>query len=329
MQRKIYENRDITIPSGLNVMIAISSYVIAGFCLWGAAHSTTILAKLLFAIAFSYVGNTIFSLLHESVHKVFSSSSKLNYIFGNLSAAFFPTGFTLQRAFHLGHHRRNRTDYEMFDMYYSTDLKPLKYLQWYFVITGFYWTSAPIAGILYLLAPGLLKVKVLRSKDPRVQHMSADAMLAGIEKINTKYARVELLFTLLFQASLFYFLGLNFWSWILCYWCFAINWGSLQYADHAWTPRDIKNGAWNLKVNPVVHWIFLHYHHHKAHHQNPFVPWLHLHRFVDFKEHRPTHFGIWLKMWKGPTPATSETPPLPLDQKFEDVLYQGLKEQVR
>ncbi|MBY0517834.1 MAG: fatty acid desaturase [Bacteriovoracaceae bacterium] len=322
MARGVYLGKEITIPGTLNIFIALSAYSLAILCLYFAATSNTLWTYLISTLCFSYIGNTLFSLLHESVHRVFHPNKTLNDLFGVFSAAFFPTGFTLQRAFHLGHHRRNRTDVEMFDMYYPSDSKLLKRLQMYTILLGFYWTSAPIAGLAYLFAPWLLNIPLLRSPDPRIQRMSADAMLSGIEKVNPLKARAELLFTLLFHLALGYFMGLSFWKWLGCYWAFAINWGSLQYADHAWTKRDIRHGAWNLKVNPIVHWIFLHYHHHKSHHENPQVPWIHLHKFVDFKEERPTHFSIWLKMWKGPT-LTQESSPKALDKSFEDALYES------
>ena len=315
-------NRDLKLPSTLNVFIALGAYSIAILCLYFASRAEGIAEYLIAAICFSYIGNTIFSLLHESVHRTFHKSSWVNDLFGHFSAAFFPTGFSLQRAFHLGHHRRNRTDLEMFDMYYPSDSKFLKFLQMYTILLGIYWTSAPIAGLAYLFCPWLLRIPLLRSPDPKIQRMSADAMLKGIDNVPAVRARMELLFTLLFQIALALVLGLSFWKWLGCYWAFAINWGSLQYADHAWTKRDIRHGAWNLRVNPIVHWIFLHYHHHKAHHQHPQVSWIHLHKFVDPKEERPSHFQIWLKMWKGPT-LTTEANPKELDQQFEASLYQA------
>lgn len=318
--RHLYLGHDITIPGTVNIFIALLAYSVAILCFWFAARAQVWWQYLIAAVAFSYVGNTIFSLLHESVHRTFHVDRRLNDFFGVLSAIFFPTGFTLQRAFHLGHHRRNRTDVEMFDMYYPSDSRLLKFLQLYTILLGFYWTSAPIAGLAYLFCPWLLNVPLLRSPDPRVQRMSADAMLSGIETVNPWRARAELLCTLAFHVALAQVLGLSFWKWLGCYWAFAINWGSLQYADHAWTKRDIRHGAWNLRVNPVVHWIFLHYHHHKAHHQHPQVSWIHLHKFVDFTEERPSHFEIWARMWKGPTP-TEEPRPAALDETFEAALY--------
>ncbi len=37
-------------------------------------------------------------------------------------------------------------------------------------------------------------------------------------------------------------------------------------ADHAFSPRDVVNGAWNLRVLPWTRALALNYHHHKAHH---------------------------------------------------------------
>ena len=95
-------------------------------------------------------------------------------------------------------------------------------------------------------------------------------------------------------------------SFAICYAAFALNWSSLQYADHAWSELDVKEGAWNLRVNKVVQWLFLNYHHHKAHHQHPDVPWVHLHHHVDFSEPRPSFFRIYLSMWRGPRPMPED-----------------------
>lgn len=314
----------IPIPGRLNIFIALAAYSIALGCLYGATQATEWWQVGLYALGFAFIGNTIFSLLHECVHRIFHRNRQLNDFFGQLCAMFFPTGFFFQRAFHLGHHRRNRTDVEMFDMYYPDDSRVLKFAQLYTVLLGFYWTAAPLGGILYLLSPRILDGSLFRSQHKYVKPMSMDAMLSGLDHVNVGRVRFELLVTLLFQVALFLVLGVSFKAWIICYWAFAMMWGSLQYADHAWSVRDIRKGAWNLKVNKLVQFIFLNYHHHLAHHEHPYVPWVHLHKFVDFNSERPSHFKIWLKMWKGPT-LTEERNPQALPQDFEKVLYQGLE----
>lgn len=313
----------IPIYGRLNICIAFFAFGICLTALVMASHAETVYGLAFWAVLFALFNNTIFSLLHEAVHLNFHPSRRINRFFGQLCALFFPTGFQFQRAFHLGHHRRNRTDVEMFDLYYPGDNYFLKFVQLYTILLGFYWTSAPIGGFLYLISPKILQLPVFRSQKPEMQAMSMDAMLSGLDHVNPSMVRRELLFTLLFQLSLFFVLGLSFKAWIVCYWSFALLWGSLQYADHAGSVRDIRNGAWNLKVNKVVQYIFLNYHHHLAHHQYPYVPWVHLAKFVDFSAPRPSHLQIWLSLWKGPR-LTEEKSPQKLSDEFERTLYQGL-----
>jgi fatty acid desaturase len=75
--------------------------------------------------------------------------------------------------------------------------------------------------------------------------------------------------------------------------------------SHAWSELDVINGAWNLRINPLVQALFLNYHHHRAHHQNPRVSWRHLHSLIDQSKPRPSFlriYLIYLMMWKGPRP---------------------------
>jgi fatty acid desaturase len=271
--------------------------------LWLVAHTDLLIVRVLGAIAFSYVNNTLFSLLHEAVHGVFHSSDALNALFGRWLAAFFPTSFTLQRFFHLGHHSRNRSAAERFDYIGPGENVLLKNLQWYGILTGLYWLLPPLSCLVYFVAPRAFSSRLFQSDDALWSRQSgADAMVDHIERLPSGTVRLEILFSALWQVSLFWILDLNWSAWALCYAAFAINWSSLQYADHAWSPLDPLEGAWNLRVNRVVRWLFLNYHHHRAHHANPKVPWIHLPALVDRGEPRPSFLRIYLSMWRGPRP---------------------------
>ncbi len=75
-------------------------------------------------------------------------------------------------------------------------------------------------------------------------------------------------------------LDLDLVGWLACYWAFALNWSSLQYTDHAWSPRDVHEGAWNLRFRPITQAIFLNYNLHLVHHRDPTIPWIDLPRHV-------------------------------------------------
>jgi fatty acid desaturase len=81
-----------------------------------------------------------------------------------------------------------------------------------------------------------------------------------------------------------------------------VNWSSLQYTDHAFSSLDRQEGAWNLRVNPVVRLIFLNYHHHLVHHREPGIPWTELPRLVRPEDPSPSFWSIYLRMWAGPRP---------------------------
>ena len=130
-------------------------------------------------------------------------------------------------------------------------------------------------------------------------------MFAGLESAPKRTIRLELLFTIAVQIALFVLLDLTFAGWAICYGAFAVNWSSLQYTDHAFSKLDVRDGAWNLRVNSLTRLLFLNYHHHLAHHRHPHVPWIHLWRYVDPAEAQPSFWSIYWRMWRGPQPLPS------------------------
>jgi fatty acid desaturase len=294
---------DLRIPARLNVALAVTAYAAAAGCLWAASRGGP--PALLAAVAYSYVGNTVFSLLHESAHGIFHPRRAVNDAFGCVSAALFPTGFTFQRLCHLGHHRKNRTDAELYDYYRPGQSRFLGWYRLYGLLLGFYWAAIPVGCFLYLVVGRLLTSAPFRLV---ARPMGLQARLEDLARAPEARVRLEILFTAAVQAALVLGLGLTLTGWLLCYVAFALNWCALQYTDHAWTVRDIRNGASNLRVNRVVQYVFLNYHHHLAHHQHPWVPWLHLHRFVDFDAPRPSFLRTYLSLWLGPRPTTEPEP---------------------
>jgi fatty acid desaturase len=304
----------VGIPGTLNVAIALAAFAGAGALLWSASHATEGWIVVLAALGYSYVANTIFSLLHESVHRHFHGNGTVNEAFGIVCAAFFPTGLLFQRVVHFGHHRRNRTQWELFDHYQPGVSRFRTLFRLYCLLTGFFWMSAPIGCAIYLLAGRLFRARVFTEVICR--WYGFEPMVKDLAQVPGQRMRLEIVFTVAFQAALFAALDLTWIGWCACYLAFALNWCSLQYTDHAWTKRDVVNGASNLRVNRVVQWIFLNYHHHLAHHQHPDVAWIHLPKYVDFAAPRPSFLKTYLSLWLGPKP-TQEPDPAPLDAKFE------------
>jgi fatty acid desaturase len=298
---------DVPIPRTLNVTLLLTAGATAAGLLWFASHTGSPVSMVVAAVAFSFCNNTIFSLMHEATHGTLHPNPRINNAMGRVAAGFFPTAFSLQRAFHLTHHRNNRTELEQFDYLHHHDHKLLKLAQWYAILTGLYWAFSPAACLLYFSAHWVYELKFLRSRDSRVANQtSARAYLQSAEILSPTTVRLEILLSAAIQAAMVWALDLSLAGWMCCYAAFAINWSSLQYADHAWSPLDVRNGAWNLHVNPLVKALFLNYHYHLAHHQHPSVPWIHLPRFVDGTAPRPSFLATYLQMWRGPRPFPEE-----------------------
>ena len=77
----------LSIPSRLNLVIAVAAIAVAVACLWSAAHAPHWSILALAAFAFSFANNTIFSLQHECVHGTFHPNRRLNELAGVLFAA--------------------------------------------------------------------------------------------------------------------------------------------------------------------------------------------------------------------------------------------------
>lgn len=284
------------IPGGLNVVLTALAAAACCALLRIASHGAW-WQLVLAALAFSFTNNTMFSLLHESVHGIAHRNRRINELLGTFAAAFFPTALSLQRLFHLGHHAHNRSDQEQFDYLRPGDRPWLKRAQWYSILTGLYWLFVPVGAVMFALWPSFFAKPFVAAR--QTGGSSVFAFLDGAPRTRI---RLEVLFAIAVQASFFFALGVTWRGWLACYAAFAVNWSSLQYADHAFSPLDVREGAWNLRVHPITRLLFLNYHHHLAHHQHPQVPWLHLGRYVDARTERPRFWRVYLSMWRGPRP---------------------------
>lgn len=313
------------IPNLINfVALAAASSAAVGLLIGAsvAYRSSHWLGFVLAVFGFGLVNNTNFSLLHEAVHGILNSNRRRNEVLGIFAGAFFPTSFTLQQYFHLGHHCRNRTDAEMFDLYYPKDNLWVKRFVIYAMPAGIYWFTAASANILFLFLPSLLSWRWLR-ESALMKHSGFDNMLSGIPDTARMLRKIrsQIVIILLIQVAMIGFLQIHPLAWFACYWVFGMIWGSLQYTDHAFSPRDIRYGAWNLKVDPLTRWIFLNYHFHLVHHIYPSLPWVYLPKFVTQNEIRPSAWGNFWKLMCGPFLATEPAPVV--NREFRQIVYDG------
>ena len=285
----------------INFLILFLSLALTWLCLWVASHSVWWLVMLA-AWFFSLVNMLPFSLMHEAVHGVGSSSKTKNYLLGLIGGVAFGTSVTMQTVAHLGHHKRNRTDDELYDYYLPTQSKGMRNF-WLYAgnLFGLYWFCIPFSNAIYLMAPWAYRSKLFVNKIAPALGFGPYVNDLAELPVSNVWCEVALVFV--YQAILWWLLDITWQGWLLCYWFFALHWSALQYVDHAWSARDIVNGAWDLRVSAPARWLALNYHYHLAHHQHPKEPWIRLPALMDKKMLQPSFWEIYFSLWKGVRPA--------------------------
>lgn len=289
------------IPEKLNMLILAWVVPVLWLLLWTASH-LSLLWAVVAAFLFAHFNNTVFSLMHEAVHGVFSGNQARNDLFGRICALFFPTSFTMQRVAHLGHHRRNRTDQDLYDYYLPGQSKAWRNFQLYAGnLLGLYWFCIPLSNLIYIFTPWLYTSNWFIREPAR--HLGFEPYVKDIARLGIWKIWLECVAALCYQIAVWMMLDLNWQGWLLCHWVFALHWSALQYVDHAWSRRDVINGAWNLRVTPVARLLALNYHYHLAHHQHPETPWLYLPGLIDKSDRQPSYWSIYFSLWRGVKPA--------------------------
>jgi fatty acid desaturase len=273
--------------------------------LWLASLVENIYLMIGVAIVFSYVLLTNYALLHEATHGNLQSNPRRNYALGVLTGFLFPIPFSMICLTHQGHHLHNRTDAEMFDLYYPDDNRVVKYVRWYGILCGFFWPLIPLGAVLFSIAPARLRVKIF------AQPQTTGYMFSDMRHSAVWAVRAELLGIILFFASLHFLLGLRWAPTLLCYACFSLNWSTRQYVGHAFSKRDIIDGAWNLRHNRVMSWLLLHGELDKTHHRRPDVSWYYLPKLTPHDDERPNYFRHYWRQWLGPRPNVEPAPRAP------------------
>ena len=290
------------VPNLLNLALVVSVISGAVGWLWLGSWVPHWPAVLAIGVVYSYLLLTNYALLHEATHNNLNSHPRLNYLLGLATGMLFPVPFSMIWTTHQGHHLRNRTDFEMFDLYYASDNKLLKYGQWYSILLGLFWPLVPLGGLLAAFFPNVLKLRAFK-KARSSQHITGD-----IGEIPVWAVRFEMSLIIAFFAAMFWLLDLKLWNTAILYACFAFNWSTRQYVGHAFTKRDVIEGAWNLRQSWPMTWILLHGEWDLNHHRRPDVSWYYLPRLSPPQEARPGYLRQYWRLWLGPRPNSEPAP---------------------
>jgi fatty acid desaturase len=284
------------IPARLNLCIAAAQLGILLSLMWAAGQVTHWGAVTLLALGYGVVMNSAYAMLHEAEHGMLHPARRLNDAVGTLLALFFPAPFHLIRQGHIGHHIRNRSDDEAFDLYFENESRFCKCVQLYGTLTGLFWVLIYVTNIFVLLRPTLaLPARINRTTD------------AFLESLNPRYHRLiqaEALAVVVLHIGLVWGWHIPLAHYFALMFGFGFTWSAMQYVHHYGTERDVLKGARNLRTFRVLDLVWLNHNWHRNHHAQPTIPWVYLPLLDQENEPRGNLLPAYFKMWKGPRPAT-------------------------
>jgi len=283
------------IPWRLNLaIICVQLAALAGI-LWATAEAEHWWQIMSLAGCMAVIGNSLYSMIHEAEHQLLLPHPVANDLLGSLLALFFPAPYHLIRQGHLGHHRRNRSDDEAFDLYFEGDKLWLKRLILYGILTGGYWLLVVSSNLAVVVCPFLF----------RRRHFEFDRPSAAfMESLNPRYwwlIWLEGLLAILLHTAIIWGLGIPPLHYLAVYFGFGFTWSAMQYVHHFGTDRHVLLGARNLWFCGPVDWVWLHHNWHRTHHRHPTVPWIYLPRIGRSEDPQRQFLGWhYLCMWHGP-----------------------------
>lgn len=287
------------IPWRLNVAVMAAQLAALAACFYAAAQVSRWWHLVLLAFSFGVLMNAVYSVIHEAEHGMLLPNRRANDFAGAFMAVFFPAPFHLIRQGHIGHHLRNRSDDEAFDLYFDGEHPVWKTLQLYGILTGCYWLVVVLSNVVAVFFPFVMRKQFFEFDRPSAAFMEA---------LNPKYARLiamEGLVNVAAHCLIVWAFGIPLLNYAVLYCAFGFMWSAMQYVHHYGTERDVVKGARNLWVWGPLDRLWMNHNWHQTHHQHPTVPWTYL-PGLGRVENPERGFLPWayLKMWRGPRRAT-------------------------
>jgi fatty acid desaturase len=255
---------------------------------------------------FALVFQTQFALLHEACHLKLHPDPQWNRWLGVLCGLLFPISASMLSITHWSHHLKNRSDQEMFDLYYPHQSRLGRTVGWYLMLVGFWYWVIPPFLLLLLVFPG-----VFRRMAERL-HL-AEAIFHH-ETISIGRIRLELLLCVLAVTGVGVLSGISAARLLLFYGVAAALWSGTNYLEHSYAPRDVLSGAFNLRAPWPYGWLNLHRELDFNHHHYPDVSWIHLPALSPALEPRRSYALHYLRQWTTGPMLTQEPGPEPLKE---------------
>lgn len=297
------DKKFLAIPFRINIILALMLVIGVHFLLIaGSGNETLNMYFPIVCLMFGLVFIPIYSIIHEAEHNIAIPNKKLNYYLGVLLSTLFFASFTFIQKAHLNHHKNNRTDCELIDLYYDRKKKWRKFFGFFTVNIGLKWLGIVVSTFLFAFLPRKTLTKLIQN------NKSLSLLISGTNSDNFfNQIRIESFIAICYHFCLITILDLNILPYVILYLFHGFVWSSQNYVSHAFSPRSILKGAHNHRMNPIVQLFYLNFNLHLAHHENPTIPWINLPKYIK-EEGRISYLKAYIRLWKGPKLISGEDP---------------------
>lgn len=285
--------RDLPIPFVLNTWLvaALAPLTVSLLLCAGHLHGALyVLGVAIYALLFQ----TVFALFHEASHHKLHPDGAWNRGLGRIVGTLFGLPYSFFALSHWAHHLKNRTDEEAFDLIGPGDDPWAKQALWFAMLSSVWYWVMPLMNVVLVVAPHVAAEGARRLGIAERVFRQPESMLRRIRYEAAACVGWGLVV-----------LALGGWWAVLMHACAAWLWSSTNYVEHAYAPRDVLLGAYNLR-SPVYGWFTLHRELDRAHHLYPAASWVHLPQLVDQLD--GDLWRHWARQWRGPIPTTERGP---------------------
>jgi fatty acid desaturase len=293
-----------TIPTRFNAIIVVGQLCALFTCFELAARAGWFWQVAALSLGFGILMNSVYSVIHEAEHAMLFPERRWNEAVGVIMALFFPAPFHLLRQGHIGHHLRNRSDDEAFDLYFDGDNVVWKWMVWLGILTGFYYLLVVISNAVAAFAPFILDRPHFKIDHHVKVDRASSAFLESFNPAFMRWIRLEGIAAIALHAVILLGLRIPIVNYLAMYGTFGFMWSAMQYVHHYGTERHVTRGARNLWIFAPIDAFWLNHNWHRAHHEHPTVPWIYLPALGKAaRERRRFLPWMYLRMWRGPRPT--------------------------
>ena len=254
----------------------------------------------------------LWALLHEAIHGVFNSSSRLNRVFGRILAICFGSPFNILRLTHLSHHKFNRAVTEKGTEIYDPKIVSCfrASIQYFFYIfCGLYLLEVTSIFIFFLPRKMFRRMRLRLLKQGNVQEKWLAAQFTDEAVVRQTQIDGLGIYVILALSACCFGQHWPVFAALLMLRTFLVSFYDNVY--HYGTPLGVTVSGHNLFMPRSISRLVLNFNLHRIHHRYPNVPWTQLPKyFVGQSEVYDQHFlTAALNQLRGPIAASDRSQP--------------------